>query len=154
VRRDFLDDPSAPVPNSWRPAVAAAFGLRPGHVVLQRRRDSGLWALPGGVVEFGESVSEAVVREVREETGFDVEPVYLVGAYSDPRHVIAYSNGEVRQEFALVVACTVVGGTLAASEESHEVREFSMEEALALPLSPSYGRRLRDYASGLRGLLR
>lgn len=113
-----------------------------------------MWALPGGVVEFGESVSRALVREVREETGITVEPLYLVGVYSDPGHVIAYEDGEVRQEFALVVACRALGGELASSSESYEVKEFAGEKALGLPLSPSYAQRLRDYLSGAMGALR
>src|SRR5262245_3038067 len=97
-RVDYYDDPAAPAPNRIVPAVSAVVADEAGELVLQRRADNGLWALPGGVVEVGESVAQAVVREVKEETGLDVEPVGLVGVYSDPRHVIAYADGEVRQQ--------------------------------------------------------
>src|ERR1051325_4042675 len=66
-----------------RPGVSAVV-LTPEGLLLQRRSDNGLWGLPGGGVEPGESVSAAIVREVREETGLDVTPVRLVGVYSAP----------------------------------------------------------------------
>ena len=61
---------------------------------------------------------EAARREVREETGVDVEITGLSGIYSDPRHVIAYDDGEVRQEFSLCFHATPVGGELRSSSES------------------------------------
>ena len=66
-----------------------------------QRTDNDLWAVPGGAQEVGETSTEAVVREVHEETGLEVEVTGLIGIYSDPRHVIAYDDGEVRQEFSL-----------------------------------------------------
>src|SRR5438045_8375170 len=66
-----------------RPGVSAII-LTPEGLLLQRRSDNGLWGLPGGGVEPGESVSEAIVREVREETGLEVAPGRLVGVYSAP----------------------------------------------------------------------
>lgn len=62
------------------------------------RTDNNLWALPGGGHDIGESVSDTVVRE-REETGIEVEVIGLVGIYSNPHHVMAYDDGEVRQLF-------------------------------------------------------
>jgi 8-oxo-dGTP pyrophosphatase MutT (NUDIX family) len=58
-------------------------------------------------------VVEAARREVREETGIEVEITGLSGIYSDPRHVIAYDNGEVRQEFSLCFHAKPVGGNCA-----------------------------------------
>jgi ADP-ribose pyrophosphatase YjhB (NUDIX family) len=99
ARTDYYDDPNAPVPNSIVPGGSAVVLDDRGRVLLHRRRDSGLWALPGGVMDLGETITEAVAREVCEETGVTVEITGLVGIYSDPRHVIAYSDGEVRQQF-------------------------------------------------------
>ena len=119
-RVDYYDDPQAPAANSMVPAVSAVV-IDAGRILLHRRRDNGLWALPGGAVEVGESVGEAVVREVHEETGYQVEPMYVVGVYSDPKHVFAYDDGEVRQEFSVCVAARVTGGQLAVSDESSQV---------------------------------
>jgi 8-oxo-dGTP pyrophosphatase MutT (NUDIX family) len=93
-----------------------------GEILLQRRVDNDLWALPGGTMDLGERIADTVVREVKEETGLDVEVSGLVGVYSDPGHVIAYDDGEVRQEFNLCFAARLVGGELAGSDESTEVR--------------------------------
>ena len=59
-----------------------------------------------------------VIREVQEETGLEVEPEYIVGVYSDPAHVFAYDDGEVRQQFSVCFACSIVGGQVETSDES------------------------------------
>jgi ADP-ribose pyrophosphatase YjhB (NUDIX family) len=87
-----------------------------GRILLQRRSDNARWALPGGTMDIGESLRDCVVREVREETGLDVEPDYIVGVYSDPGHVFAYDEGEVRQQFSVCFACRTVSGELRTSE--------------------------------------
>jgi 8-oxo-dGTP pyrophosphatase MutT (NUDIX family) len=67
-----------------RPAVSAVIFDRRGRLLLQQRSDGGQWGLPGGSVEIGESVREAVAREVLEETGLTVAARRLVGVYSSP----------------------------------------------------------------------
>ncbi|MCS7139296.1 MAG: NUDIX hydrolase [Candidatus Nezhaarchaeota archaeon] len=101
-------------------AVDALVVRRGGSIVLVKRKRppyEGFWALPGGFVEYGEAVEEAVKREVKEETGLDVEIRGLIGVYSkpdrDPRgHVIS-----------IAYLTTEVGGQLRGSEET-EVSEF------------------------------
>src|SRR5438034_11818350 len=79
-----------------RPGVSAIILTGEG-LLLQRRSDNRLWGLPGGGVEPGESVTEAVVREVREETGLEVVPLRLIGVYSSPEHgqIVTYPDGYV-----------------------------------------------------------
>jgi ADP-ribose pyrophosphatase YjhB (NUDIX family) len=144
-RVDYYDDPAAPAPNRIVPAVTAVVANEAGEILLQRRADNGLWALPGGVVEVGESVAQAVLREVKEETGLDVEPVGIVGVYSDPRHVIAYADGEVRQQFSLCFAARNVGGALRVSEESTEVRFVALAELDRLPMHPAQRLRIKHF---------
>ncbi|MBI2561507.1 MAG: NUDIX domain-containing protein [candidate division NC10 bacterium] len=77
-----------------RPGVAAIISNGEGKILLQRRSDNGLWGLPGGSVEIGESVRDAIIREVQEETGLTVEVVRLIGVYSDPKvQVVRYEPG-------------------------------------------------------------
>jgi len=60
-------------------------------VLLTKRTDNGLWCLPGGGVDPGESVEETVIREVQEETGLTVRVLRLIGVYSDPNWLVVYS---------------------------------------------------------------
>ena len=147
-RRDYYNDPAAPAANSLVPAASAVVVDDEGRIVLQRRRDNEMWALPGGVMELGESMAECVIRETREETGLDVEVTGIVGVYSDPKHVFAYDDGEVRQEFSICVLARVRGGTIEVSDESHEVKAFAPEEIADLPMVPSIRLRVTDYLSG------
>jgi len=62
-----------------------------------RPRDDGLWSLPGRPVESGEFVTQTVIREVMETTGLGVKVVELIGIYSDPEHVVEYSDGKIGQ---------------------------------------------------------
>lgn len=147
-RVDYYDDPAAPLANSLVPAVSAIVTDPEGRILLHRRRDNQMWALPGGVMELGESMGECVVREVLEETGLRVEPVGIVGIYSDPKHVFAYDNGEVRQEFSVCFECRLIDGELAVSDESYEVDFFTSDEVDALPMVDSIRRRVTDYLRG------
>ena len=101
ARTEHYHDPSAPKANSIVVAVSVFARDDRGRVLLIQRTDNGLWSLPGGGQEVGESVAETAVRETREETGIRVEVFGMVGVYSDPGHVIEYSDGEVRQQFSL-----------------------------------------------------
>ena len=98
------------------------------NVLLTRRRDTGLWCLPGGIMESGESVAEAVVREVREETGLDVVPGQLVGVYSSPDLLVSYADGTRHHPVVLCFRCDVVGGALRLSDETTDVGFFRTDE--------------------------
>jgi 8-oxo-dGTP pyrophosphatase MutT (NUDIX family) len=153
-RIDYYQDPHAPAPNALVPAASAIVTDARGRIVLQRRADNDLWALPGGAMELGESLAETVVREVREETGLDVQPRYIVGVYTDPAHVFAYDDGEVRQEYSVCVACDHIGGTLAISHESTELGMFTPEEIDGLSMHERIRVRILDYLAGERGAVR
>ena len=135
-KRDYYDDPAAPKANSIVVAVTAAVRNPQGELLLIERTDNGLWALPGGAQDIGESVVQAARREVREETGIDVEITGLSGIYSDPRHVIAYDDGEVRQEFSLCFHARPVGGELRSSSES-QPGTLGLTRFPARPQNPS-----------------
>lgn len=145
ARTEYYDDPDAPEPNSLVVAASAAVTDEEGRVLLQRRADNGLWALPGGGMEPTESLPEAAVREVKEETGLDVEITGLVGTYSDPRHIVAYTDGEVRRQFNVCFAARIAGGEPALSEESTELRFVSPEELDELPLHHTQRMRIRHF---------
>src|SRR5689334_16896369 len=101
ARTDHYHDPTAPAANSIRVAVSAFILNDADQLLLIRRSDNGLYSIPGGGLEVGETITQTVVREVHEETGVIVEVTGLIGIYSNPAHIIAYDDGEVRQEFSL-----------------------------------------------------
>src|SRR5215469_16121580 len=147
-RVDYYHDPAAPRANSLVVGSSAIVVDDRNRILLQRRTDSGNWALPGGAMDIGETLAESAAREVKEETGFDVRIERIIGIYSDPGHVFAYSDGEVRQEFNICLACTIVGGELAVSSESTDVRFFVPDEITRLTMHDSIRKRIEDYLSG------
>ncbi|MFI7339140.1 NUDIX domain-containing protein [Streptomyces sp. NPDC050085] len=151
ARTEYYDDPNAPKPNSLVVAASAVVTDDQGRILLQRRRDNDLWALPGGGMDMGDSLPGTAVREVKEETGLDVEITGLVGTYTDPRHVIAYSDGEVRRQFNVCFTARVIGGSLAISDESTELCFVGPGELDALPMHNTQRLRLTHYLEQREG---
>lgn len=147
-RRDYHRDPDAPAANSIAPGGSALVVDERGRVLMQRRADSGNWSLPGGIMEIGETMQQCVIREVKEETGLDIEITGLLGIYTDPQHVIAYADGEVRQEFNITYRGRVVGGAITVSHESTEVRFVDPADFDQLPIHDTVRLRLRHHAEG------
>ncbi|MCD9593282.1 NUDIX hydrolase [Streptomyces sp. 8ZJF_21] len=142
-RIDYYHDPDAPKANSVVPSITAVVQDEAGRLLLIHKTDNDLWALPGGGHDIGESVSETVVREVAEETGITVEVDNIVGLYTDPNHVMAYDDGEVRQQFSICFRAHPIGGELRTSSESKEVRWVSPTDLDDLDIHPSMRLRIR-----------
>jgi 8-oxo-dGTP pyrophosphatase MutT (NUDIX family) len=111
-------------------------------LLLIRRADNGLYALPGGMHELGETMTETAVRETVEETGVAVEVTALIGIYSNPAHVVAFGNGDVRQEFSICFRARPVGGEPRLSNESTDVRWVARERIPTLDIQPSHRLRI------------
>ena len=108
--------------------VCAAVLNAEGAVLLQRRADRDTWGFPGGVMELGESFAEALVREVKEETGLTVEMTELIGAYS--AYEDHFPNGDEAQPICLFFLCRAVSGALSTADaETLELRYFQKDEA-------------------------
>ena len=148
-RIDYLDDPAAPPANSLVPSVNVAVTDDAGRILLMRRTDNDNWAMPGGAMDPGESMTQAAVRETLEETGIECEITGLVGIYTNPGHVIHYtSNDEVRQECSVVFKARPVGGTPTTSDESSEVRWVRPDKLNEYPMHVSMGQRVRHFLDG------
>jgi ADP-ribose pyrophosphatase YjhB (NUDIX family) len=145
ARTEHYDDPNAPKPNSLVPAASAIVTNERGEILMQRRVDNNFWALPGGTMDFGETIVQTAEREVREETGLDVRVDGIIGTFSDPRHIIEYSDGEVRQQFNICFHASLVGGDLRASEESTEVRWIPRDELEQLEIHRTTRQRLKQF---------
>ncbi|MGQ0842793.1 MAG: NUDIX hydrolase [Sporichthyaceae bacterium] len=148
-RIDYLDDPNAPKANSIVPSVNVAVVDAEGRLLLIRRSDNGNWALPGGGIDVGESLSQAAVREVEEETGIVCEITGLVGIYTNPHHVLHYtSNDEVRQEFSIVLTAVPVSGTATPSSESTSVEWSRPADLTGYRMHPSMQARVDRFLAG------
>jgi len=91
------------------------------------------WSIPGGVLEVGELIREAAVREAREETGLIVEPADLLGVYD---RILRDAEKRVQYHYVLIdFLCRPVGGELNAADDAAEVGWFSREELPALKLA-------------------
>jgi ADP-ribose pyrophosphatase YjhB (NUDIX family) len=91
------------------------------------------WSIPGGVLEVGELVREAAIREAREETGLIVEPNELLGVYD---RVLRNAEKRVQYHYVLIdFLCRRVGGDLAAASDAAEVRWVAQEELPVLKLA-------------------
>lgn len=105
-----------------------------GRVLISRRVDSGWYNLPGGGVEPHESVSEGLIREVREETRLDVAIGRLVGVYSKPQ----------KHEVVLVFEAHVTGGELGPSDEADHHEWVAVDKLGAYDILPKHLERIHD----------
>jgi len=105
-------------------------------------------------MDIGETLAQSAIREVQEETGFDVEVERIVGIYSDPKHVFGYDDGEVRQEFSICLGCIIKGGSIKVSAESTAVQFFTFGEVASLEMHESIRIRIRDYLDDKPPVLR
>ncbi|MEU0780959.1 NUDIX domain-containing protein [Streptomyces sp. NPDC006173] len=142
-RIDYFRDPNAPKANSVVPSVTAIVRDDDGRLLIIHKTDNDLWALPGGGHDIGESIGDTVVREVVEETGITVQIDSIVGLYTNPEHVLAYDDGEVRQQFSICFRAHPTGGSLRTSSESKEVRWVDPADLDDLNIHPSMRLRIQ-----------
>jgi len=142
VTRYFARDPQV-----VRLSVSAVVWRESGsrEVLLMQRSDNGHWGLPGGYVDPGESVLQAAVREVREETGYRVAIGRLIGVYSDPtRQVVAYPDGEVVQAVNLCFEGLVLEAGAPTTPDETLATGFFALDALPQPFVPIQEIRIAD----------
>ena len=124
----FTVDPAQP-PTRIKLGIAVLVSDKQGWVLLEKRSDCGLWGVPGGRIEPGESIQDAAVREIQEETGLTVRVTRLIGVYSDPEEgrIITYPDGVVHG-IDIFVESAIVGGDLRPSDESEALQFFDPAE--------------------------
>ncbi|HSV31456.1 MAG TPA: HAD-IIA family hydrolase [Atribacteraceae bacterium] len=151
VSSEAWENPGFPWPERVVPAVAAFIFDSSGRILLIKRVDNGYWTLPTGHVEKGESTEEAVIREVREETGLFGRVQALTGVQSDPRTMTLVSpTGEVLQYVTTGYLCEVTGGTLyGASSEVREVGYFPVSQ-LPHPMVEAHRSWIREAEQAIR----
>ncbi|MBP3271520.1 MAG: NUDIX domain-containing protein [Ruminococcus sp.] len=130
-------------------AAVAAVTDEQGRILLVRRCDCGKWGIPGGLMEYGETLAQAAVREALEETGLEVVIDRFVGIYSG-----YISRTTDRQPITGLFAAHAVGGELYCDHiETDELRYFSQDELPEI-YSPQHEDMLRDFFTGETGFYR
>jgi len=124
-----------------------------GRLLFQRRADFGdaWWGLPGGVLELGETFTQCMIREAFEETGWQVQPLRLIGLYASPDWDVRYPNGDEVQQFTVALEARIIGGQ--ARLDEHEVTEqhfFALDE-LPDSIPPWYAAMVRDLKQPIKG---
>jgi len=133
-----------------RPSVVALiFDEAREKILLTRRTDNGRWCLPGGGIDPGESVAEACIREVIEETGLEVSVTRLVGVYSSPDVILEYKDGNRWQAVVMSFETEITGGELGLSDETTECGYFSVKYLGDLDLMESSPERIQDALKNL-----
>ncbi|MDP6453859.1 MAG: NUDIX domain-containing protein [SAR202 cluster bacterium] len=140
--KDSTGNPLTGMPNRIAAGASAIIFDDDGWVLMEKRSDNGFWGLPGGAVDIGESVQDAVVREVLEETGLTVEVTRLVGIYSDPDDFcfMQYPDGNLVHSVVSVFECAQIGGQLQVSEESTDLKYHPID---SLPEQVLLSHRIR-----------
>jgi ADP-ribose pyrophosphatase YjhB (NUDIX family) len=113
-------------------------------ILLTKRSDNGLWCLPGGGAEAGESVAEACERETLEETGLIVKATKLLGVYSDPHMIAEYADGNRIHIVGLNFEAEVLGGQLIVTDETTAVDFFELKDLEQLDLMQYHRQRIAD----------
>lgn len=150
VRTDYYYRDDAPAVNSIKPAAAVAILNSKRELLMLHRQDNKKWTMPGGTLEFGESMTECALREVKEESGLDIVIKDIIGTYTDPNIRVAYSDGEVRQEFTVVYYGEALNYEVILDDESSQFQWVSLDEVATLPLADSQKRRLQDVLNYLK----
>ena len=114
-------------------SVAGVIADDHGRALLIQRADNQRWEPPGGVLELGETIHEGLRREIKEETGLDIEPVALTGVYKNMNRSI----------IALVFRCKITGGDLTITDETAAYRWTSADEVRDLA-DEAYAIRVLD----------
>lgn len=127
---------------------AAVAIIRDNTILLIQREDVGAWSLPGGIVEKGEAVAEAAIRETKEETGFDVELTHIVGVYAMPQ------TPDDRDDHMMIFAGRIIGGTLLKSTSETLDAQFFTLQTLPENILWHYKIRIHDALSGVSGVFR
>ncbi|MEN8173474.1 MAG: NUDIX domain-containing protein [Chloroflexota bacterium] len=109
-----------------------------GRVLLQQRTDFDFWGLPGGILEFDETILDCAHRELLEETGLVSSGFDLVGVYTDPKYDVTYPNGDQVQQFTICLRGQVSGGVSRPDGVETTAQRFFAPSEIPFQLMPNW----------------
>ncbi len=149
----------APVKADTNTLVRVGVGVivknREGAILLEKRSDCGMWGLPGGRIEAGESVQDAAIREVKEETGLTIKITKLLGVYSEPSERIVTFPDNVVHLVDILLESTIDNEEeeqLVCSDESEDLQFFTFDN-LPFNIVPPAKLPIQDFINGLVGII-
>ncbi|EJP6471060.1 NUDIX domain-containing protein [Clostridium botulinum] len=137
------------------PGVAIVIFNNKKQILLQKRSDVKLWGIPSGHVEPGETVTNAAIREVFEETRLHVEIVRFIGVYSDPKsQIFEYPDGRITHFVTCCFEAKIIGGDISCeSSETLDLKFFSIDK-LPIDILKMHPNWLKDALSNARPYIR
>lgn len=112
------------------PGVAAVIRDDEGRILFVKNAHRGDWGLVGGMLDPGETPAEGVKREVKEETGLEVEPKEILGVFGGEKYRRTYENGARMESLTIVFRCEIIGGEIHKQKgEVSELKYFAEEDA-------------------------
>ncbi len=118
-------------------------------ILLQKRTDNGRWCMPGGGMDPGENIAECCIREVKEETGLEVEIVRLVGVYTTPHRVTTYADGNRWQFISMHFEARITGGRMEITDgESTEMAFIALDDLSNYDIMEHHLPRIEDTLAG------
>ena len=124
-----------------------------GEILLQKRRDNGLWALLGGGMEIGEKFIETAKREVYEEAGIEIDELTLFGIYSGETGIVTYPNGDICCVTGIVFKTTVYKGEIQNNTEEALEHRFFDKTSLPDNINKYDKRVIIDWTKGLQQVI-
>ena len=132
--------------------TAACIVNENGEILLQKRGDFKGWGFPGGALELGESAEEALIREVKEETGIDIKIEKLLGIYT--KYFCRYPNGDEAQTILFVFVCRPTTNKLYIDHKETLDLQYVKQNELPTLFNKQHQDALQDYLNGRLGVFR
>ncbi len=143
VKKVLMEHPGYATPKiDIRAAV-----IKEGKILLVHERSDDKWAMPGGWADVGDIPSEVAIREIKEESGYDVKPVKVIGVFDANR---AGGQLEFFHAFKIVFLCDLLGGEAATSDETQDVGFFSFDNLPSLSLNRTNEKHIKEILSHLK----
>jgi ADP-ribose pyrophosphatase YjhB (NUDIX family) len=121
--------------------------IKDDKILLVQERTDNLWAMPGGWADVGDIPSEVAIRETKEESGYDVKPIKLIGVYDANR---SGRQLELFHAFKIIFLCDFIGGEEKTSDETLNVGFFAFEDLPALSLNRTSDKHIKEIISHLK----